>query len=43
MFKVGANCTIGHAIVQFAPTLNIYTGFILSQLMTNTSGYFYSL
>ena len=29
--------------VQCAPTLNIYTGFIPTQLMTNTSGCCYSL
>jgi len=33
----------GHGIVQCTPTLNIYTGFIPTQLMTNTSGCCYSL
>jgi len=32
MFKVGC------AVRSAQPTLNIYTGFIPSQLMTNTSG-----
>jgi len=33
----------GRCALQCAPTLNIYTGFIPSQLMTNTSGCCYSL
>jgi len=33
----------GHGTVQFSPTLNIYTGFIPSQLMTNTISCCYSL
>ena len=55
MFKVGCalyysmaqlglwNWDLGIGIVQSAPTLNIYTGFNPSQLMTNTSGCCYSL
>jgi len=37
MFKVGG------ALYSAPPTLNIYTGFTPSQLMTNTSGCCYSL
>jgi len=33
----------GHGIVQCSPTFSIYTGFIPTQLMTNTSGCYYSL
>jgi len=32
----GQNVT--HGILQCSPTLNIYTGFITAQLITNTSG-----
>jgi len=44
MFKVG--CALYYSMAKLAsaqPTLNIYTGFILSQLMMNTSGCCYSL
>jgi len=40
---MGLQSHFGHGIVQCAPTLNIYTGFIPSPLMTNTSGCCYSL
>jgi len=47
MFKVGEHCTIlwpiGHGMVQCTTSLNIYTGFIPTQLMTNNSGCCYSL
>jgi len=51
MFKVGSALYysmakmshFGNGIVQWAPTLNIYTGFIPSQLMTKTSDCCYSL
>jgi len=34
---------LGHGIVQCSTDLDIYTGFIPTQLMTNTSGCYYSL
>jgi len=38
MFRTPFALHFAHGIVQCSPTLNIYTGFIPSQLMTNTSG-----
>jgi len=52
MFKFGSalyysmdelGLQFGHEIVQCATELDIYTGFIPSQLMPNTSGRCYSL
>jgi len=35
--------SVHHSTVRCAPTLNIYKGFIPTQIMTNTTGCCYSL
>ena len=43
MAKLGLQSQFGHEIVQCSTDLDIYTGFIPAQLMTDTSGCCYSL